>query len=429
MGRLSTDARARADTRGDFVSTVRARKTDPTAPESDRASARQLKICHVKRGPANGEFQWGGVETAVRDLANATAERGHQVHVVAPRTYLQAAALSADVTTTVANVVPADIPRLVKLFRAERFDVIVMHTFRSIVIGSIVAALTRTPARVTSLHNSPQQAYERLGGSRTPRSRALRVIRRSCNRALLTSRRGATIAVSASMGRDLVDFEYVKPGRMAQIDNWVSPRFRPMGVAERLTARSDLGLGPTDIAVAFVGRLEPQKRPSIAVDASVHLTPRHRFLIAGDGSLGQATQHRADEVGSSARFLGHVDDAPTLLAAADVVLVPSAFEAFGRVAAEALACGTRVVVADVAGLRDAVGYAVGAGATFVAPDATAAAWGAAIASASAAPVGVRDRIDMSTAAAERHGLRASIERYIALYYQLLAIPSWLHRGR
>ncbi len=48
------------------------------------------------------------------------------------------------------------------------------------------------------------------------------------------------------------------------------------------------------------------------------------------------------------------DEVPELLASHDVVLVPSQAEAFGLVAAEAIAAGRWVVASDVGGLRDVV---------------------------------------------------------------------------
>jgi glycosyltransferase involved in cell wall biosynthesis len=49
------------------------------------------------------------------------------------------------------------------------------------------------------------------------------------------------------------------------------------------------------------------------------------------------------------RFLGERSDVPAVLAATDVLLMPSWREAFGRIAVEAMAMGVPVVATDVGG--------------------------------------------------------------------------------
>jgi len=53
-------------------------------------------------------------------------------------------------------------------------------------------------------------------------------------------------------------------------------------------------------------------------------------------------------------FSGEIDDIPALIAALDLVLVPSWEEPFGRVVIEAMAMGTPVLATDVGGPVDIV---------------------------------------------------------------------------
>ena len=111
--------------------------------------------------------------------------------------------------------------------------------------------------------------------------------------------------------------------------------------------------------IAFAGRLVHEKGVQTLLAALPTLRRRHpglRLAVAGTGPL-------ADELHAEARRLrvaravdwwGFVPAAQvaTLLAAADVMVVPSSYEPFGLVALEAVAAGTPVVVSDAGGLAD-----------------------------------------------------------------------------
>jgi D-inositol-3-phosphate glycosyltransferase len=73
--------------------------------------------------------------------------------------------------------------------------------------------------------------------------------------------------------------------------------------------------------------------------------------------FSKALNHRIHELGlrQNVVFLDEIDYLPNLLSLADLYVQTSRTESFGRVAAEALICGTAVVVFDVGALRETVG--------------------------------------------------------------------------
>ena len=102
--------------------------------------------------------------------------------------------------------------------------------------------------------------------------------------------------------------------------------------------------------VVFAGRLSPEKRPDLVLDAFRALTRERavRLLVLGDGPLRSQVQQRIIDEGLAGRcaLAGHVDNVFPLMATADVLVLASDFEGFGNVLVEAMACGVQVVATD-----------------------------------------------------------------------------------
>jgi glycosyltransferase involved in cell wall biosynthesis len=119
----------------------------------------------------------------------------------------------------------------------------------------------------------------------------------------------------------------------------------------------DPGLGHP--LVLAVGRLHPQKGYGTLL-AALPLLGDAVVAVAGDGPLEDELRARAPQV----RWLGRRDDVGDLLAAADVVVLPSVWEARSLTAQEALRAGRPLVATAVGG----VPHLVGDGAVLVPPD-------------------------------------------------------------
>jgi glycosyltransferase involved in cell wall biosynthesis len=129
-------------------------------------------------------------------------------------------------------------------------------------------------------------------------------------------------------------------------------------------------------AAVYLGRLDiHQKGLDHLVDAFAMAAPSTtaRLVIAGDGPDRDALVERCRRLGIGRRveFPGRLEGAAkfALLASAQVVCMPSRYEAFGIVAVEALACGTPVLASDIDCLRQVV--PPGAGRLLPAGDAAA----------------------------------------------------------
>ncbi|OAL12143.1 glycosyltransferase [Streptomyces noursei] len=124
-------------------------------------------------------------------------------------------------------------------------------------------------------------------------------------------------------------------------------------------ARAELGAMDRPLLVA-VGALEPHRGYGTLLDAS-RLWLRHDpvplVAVAGEGRQRSALQRRIDAEGLPVRLLGRRHDVTALLAAADVALLPSRWEARAPLAQEALRLGVPLVATAVGGVPELVGDA------------------------------------------------------------------------
>lgn len=125
-------------------------------------------------------------------------------------------------------------------------------------------------------------------------------------------------------------------------------RFHPM---DRAAARTEWGLGGDAPVLLTVGAVIPRKGQSLVIEAMRNLPPDTLYLMAGAGDDARRLAGLAAAQGMSGRvrLLGAVPNArlPSLYAAADLMVLPSASEGLANAWVEALACGTPLVLSDI----------------------------------------------------------------------------------
>ncbi|MBB6731057.1 glycosyltransferase family 1 protein [Cohnella sp. CBP 2801] len=134
--------------------------------------------------------------------------------------------------------------------------------------------------------------------------------------------------------------------------------FHPFVERERFL--SEAGVPASRFVLLYAGRLAPEKRTGLAVEALRRFVRDSgadaELVFAGDGPTAGALHALADKHGVRARFLGAVPQ-PELqrwMAASDALLFPSPTETFGNVVLEAMACGLPVIGADAGAVPDTV---------------------------------------------------------------------------
>lgn len=174
----------------------------------------------------------------------------------------------------------------------------------------------------------------------------------------LANRADALITCSASMRAEVTHLFEVPS--VAVIHNGISPRgWRPSPATVRAARARHSPDG--DPVVVYFGRLEWEKGVHDLLAALPRIRrafPGTRLVVAGQGRQASAlvSQSRKLRVRRSVDFAGHLPDRAlvALLAAADVVVLPSRYEPFGIVALEAAAAGAPLVASTAGGLAELV---------------------------------------------------------------------------
>jgi glycosyltransferase involved in cell wall biosynthesis len=225
--------------------------------------------------------------------------------------------------------------RLYKIIRAGRYDVVHAHLYRAQIYARPAARLARTPVIVTTEHSIGETHIERRKMS-TP-VRALYLASE------LTS--DATIAVADVVRERLVRWG-VPARKITVIPNGLDFSSLGFDPGTRAAVREQFGIAPDTYVIGTLGRLDPNKRIDLAIEAAAPLLGEHcKLLIIGRGEDSERLEAVAARLGVSEHviFGGYQADMTAMLSSFDLNLTTSLQETFGLSVLEALANGLPVL--------------------------------------------------------------------------------------
>jgi len=123
---------------------------------------------------------------------------------------------------------------------------------------------------------------------------------------------------------------------------------------DRDAVRSTWGAAPSQPVILFCAKMQPWKRPMdlLRAFASANI-PQSLLVFAGDGPLRSELEGEVTKLGlqQRVRFIGFINQSglPAVYTAADLLVLPSSYDAFAVVVNESMCCGCPVIVSDQVG--------------------------------------------------------------------------------
>ncbi|MEO5510351.1 MAG: glycosyltransferase family 4 protein [Longimicrobiales bacterium] len=285
---------------------------------------------------SNSSFNWGGVHLITDLLATGLDARGHQILILCrPGSVLQARLQERFECVSIAKGMdfsPLAVARIAYEINRFRPDVVLSLMDKDLRLTGPAARILGVPLVSRRANDRPLRdgPYHRF---------------------VYGTLATAHVANSAATRRSMLDSApWLRPDRVRVIYNGID--------AAAIAAAPPAGLPVPahSTTVGFIARLETRKGVLDLLDAwpaVVAAQPKAHLVIAGRGPLEQEVARRVLQM-VNAHFLGYRSDVANILNSVDILAMPSHWEGFGLVAAEAMAAGTPVVAANASSLPELI---------------------------------------------------------------------------
>jgi glycosyltransferase involved in cell wall biosynthesis/ribosomal protein S18 acetylase RimI-like enzyme len=314
-----------------------------------------LKILHIV-----GDSRYGGIAKIILGLGAVARAAGWQVDVLTTDPAVQDAVERGSLGVVNLDVIRrrirpfwdlAGLLRLRSFLLRERYGIVHTHTSKGGFVGRLAAWLAGVPVVVHTMHgfaiHEQSPAWARLIYSALERMAS-----RWCHR---------IVSVSEFHRQWALELSICSQAQIQAIPNGITPPWQdqhldPAGV------RRELGVRDDELMVLTAARLAADKGIQYLVEAAA-LLPRngasYRLMVAGDGPARDRLEELCRERGVSdrVRFLGFRHDVGALLAACDLVVLPSLREGLSISLLEAMAAGKPIIASSIGSHREVAAQA------------------------------------------------------------------------
>ena len=309
-----------------------------------------LRVLHIV-----GDSRFGGIVAIILGLGRVARAEGWQVDVLTTDPTVQRVVGQHGLGVVSLDVIRREIKplwdlkglvRLQKFLRRESYGIVHTHTSKGGFVGRLAASLARVPVIVHTAHGFAFHEASPIA-SRVFYSTLERIATRWCDRIVSVSEFHCNWALELGM---------CTPAEILAIPNGISvPRLSDSFAATAL--RRQLGARSGDLLILTVSRLADDKGVKHLLEA-VAILPRgehrYRVFVAGDGPMRTRLEQYARDLRLSdvVTFLGFRQDVHELLAACDLVVLPSLREGLSITLLEAMAAAKPIIATSIGSNRE-----------------------------------------------------------------------------
>lgn len=291
---------------------------------------------------------WGGQELRIWTEMNAMRSRGHRLLLAAPsktEIYKRCCKAGFEVFDFSSSSLfyPWSILRLAFLLKKKRVEIVNTHSSRDGWIVGIAARLARVPFLIRSRHIDVE--YKGKTSSRIAFCKLPDLV----------------ITTSERIRQKLIEALKLNPEKVHTMPTGIDiERFLPCSEKEKEAARAKFGLNPHSKLVGVVAVLRSWKGHSYFLKAAAQLIQKRDnidFILAGNGPKRAEIERQIQELklGERVHLVGHVEQVENIIAALDIVVLPStAHEGIPQSLLQAMAMQKPVIGTDVGGIPEIV---------------------------------------------------------------------------
>lgn len=298
----------------------------------------KMKILYIITG-----LGFGGAEKVVCDLADQMVLKGHEVKIayLTGDKLMKPKSSNIEIIYLALNGIKSFIPASIQyrnLLRSFRPDVVHAHMVHANIFVRLNRINQKIPKLICTAHNSNEGGKIRMLAYKYTN---------------LLSDINTNVSKEASQAF-INKGAFTKENLITVYNGIDLNKFKFSNSKNDIVSIDD---GFTNFL--SVGRLNEQKDYPNLLNAisQLDVNLKVRFNIVGDGELRLAIENLIDsmDIKNKVNLLGRRKDIATLMHQSDFFILPSKYEGFGLVVAEAMACGTFVIATDCGGVREVLG--------------------------------------------------------------------------
>jgi glycosyltransferase involved in cell wall biosynthesis len=318
-------------------------------------TTKPVRVLHIV-----GESRYGGAAKIILPLGQIAQAEGWEVDILATDPVFQQAVRKHRLGLVSLDVIRREIRpvwdlgglvRLSKFLRREPYQIVHTHTSKAGFVGRLAARLAGVPVIVHTAHGF---AFHEQ--SPVPVRRIYTALER-----LATRWCDQVISVSEFHRAWAIELGMCTPEQIMAIPNGITDISRSRAVALP-ELRREMGARRDDLLLLSMARLASDKGLDHLIEAAAILPPtprRIQIVIAGDGPDRERLEQLAASlrVNERVKFLGFREDVPDLLAASDMVVLPSLREGLSIAMLEAMAASKPIVATNIGSQKEVAAHA------------------------------------------------------------------------